>query len=297
MRRMRINPAASKTVDLRSDTLTRPTRAMLLAMAESEVGDDCFGEDPTVQALEARCANLFGHEAALLLPSGTMSNQLALRCLTNPGDEVICDSSYHVNFFEASPTCDLAKVSVNPVTVADGILSPVNVDEAISRRARWSNAYAKPTLIWIENTINGHGGRIYPLDKLRDLSEYAQNSKLNIFMDGARLFNAIVATGIDPKVYGGMVTALTVCFSKGMGAPIGSVLIGSKDFVRRARVIRKWYGGAMHQSGFIAAAALFALDNNLVNLKTDHQNARSFYRKVSGKKNNSYLSRNKHCFD
>ncbi|MGJ3261758.1 MAG: threonine aldolase family protein [Salinarimonas sp.] len=264
-------------VDLRSDTLTRPCSGMRLAMSNADVGDDCFGEDRCVRALEERCAEAFGRDAALYFPTGTMSNQVALRVLTRPGDEIVCDSSYHVNFFEASPSSDLGKIAINPVDTEDGVLTVHAVQQAMFRRARWSPAYAVPKLIWVENTINGHGGRVFPAETLRLVCDFADDNGLEVYMDGARVLNASIASDVPLKVYGRTVTALSLCFAKGLGAPMGSVLVGDVDLIAHARIFRKWYGGALHQSGFGAAAALYALDHNLERLAEDHENANLFY--------------------
>jgi threonine aldolase len=263
-------------IDLRSDTLTRPCNGMLRSISFAEVGDDCYGEDKSVKALEEYCAAMFGKEAALLLPSGTMSNQVGLRALVDPGQEIICDASYHINFFEASPTSDLARVTVNAVDTRDGILTPQVIENAINRRARWTWHYASPKLIWLENTINGRGGKIFPISNMIEIADWAERHGLALYTDGARILNASVATGVPPDEYGRLTTALSLCFAKGLGAPMGSVLIGSNDFIDKARRFRKWYGGALHQSGIIASAAMYALKNNLSRLADDHAHARHF---------------------
>ncbi|WP_374562025.1 low specificity L-threonine aldolase [Ideonella sp.] len=263
-------------VDLRSDTLSRPTPAMLQAMAQAETGDDCFGEDKTVHALEEHVAGLFGKEAALLMPTGTMSNQVALRVLVDRGNEVICDASHHINFFEAAQTADFSGVSLNPVQTHDGMLDVATIQSAIETRARWSHSYAVPRLVWHENTVNGRGGRVVPLATLQQVRDWTSQQGLATYIDGARVWNASVATGVGLAQYGQTATALSVCFAKGLGAPMGSALVGSRDVITQARRWRKWYGGGLHQSGVVAAAALYALRHHLPLLADDHENARHF---------------------
>ncbi|WP_437624127.1 threonine aldolase family protein [Sorangium sp. So ce1151] len=263
-------------VDLRSDTLSRPSPAMQQAMARAETGDDCFGEDKTVRALEEHMAGLFGKEAALLMPTGTMSNQVALRVLIDRGNEVICDASHHLNFFEAAQTADFSGVSLNSVDSKDGLLDVAALQAAIETRARWTQSYSTPRLVWHENTINGRGGRVVPLPLLQSVWDWAQARGLSVYIDGARIFNASVASGVPPAQYGQTASALSVCFAKGLGAPMGSTLIGSRDFIQQARRWRKWYGGGLHQSGVIAAAALYGLKHNIAQLAEDHENAKHF---------------------
>jgi threonine aldolase len=262
--------------DLRSDTLTKPTREMLEYASSADQGDDCFNEAKSVHALEEQCADLFGKEAALLLPTGTMSNQIALKILARPGDEVICDASYHVNFFEAAQSAAFSGVAFNTVTTGDGVLREKDLNEAVSRRARWTETYAKPTAVWFENSVNGKNGRALSLKELRELWAWADERKLLVYMDGARVLNACTATKLSPREVASHTDALAMCFAKGLGAPMGSVLVGDNDFIASAKRFRKWFGGSLHQSGFIAAAASFALTNNLENFETDHQNAKIF---------------------
>jgi threonine aldolase len=277
-------------IELRSDTMTRPDARMLVTMMKASVGDDCYGEDPTVLKLEAHCAELFGKQSALFMPSGTMSNQVALRALTQPGDEVIVPANGHFNFFEAAATADLAGVTVNPVdhvsgrdpeTNDDGILSVADVKRMIATRARWNTTYAVPGLIAIENTVNGAGGTIVPLDAMAELASFARRSGVPVYLDGARLHNACVATGVSPRAYAAEVYALSICFSKGLSAPFGSMLMGPADFIERARKYRKWYGGGLHQAGYMAAAALYAIQNNVDRLAEDHAAAHRLYQIVT----------------
>jgi threonine aldolase len=236
-------------------------------------GDDAYDESRTVTELEEYCADYFGRPRALFMPSGVMSNQTAIRSLTQPGDEVICDASYHINFFESAQTADLSRVTLNALHTVDGVLTPELLDRTLASKARWNYTYAAPRLVWIENTISTHAGKIFPFDQLLQVGSWCKQQEVTLFMDGARLLNASVATGISPACYGAAVDALTVCFSKGLGAPFGSILIGDNDFITKARRNRKWLGGGLHQSGFMAAAALYALKNNVKRLELDHQNA------------------------
>ena len=267
---------ATAPIDLRSDTLTKPSAEMLKAMAQADFGDDCYGESSTIRELEDYCADLFGKEAGLLMPSGTMSNQVALKSLMGRGQEILCDADYHLNFFEASPTTDLGGASINALSTKEGFLTPEAAEEGMANRARWSSAYAETRLLWTENTINGRGGRIHPLPLLRELRGWSSRRGIPIFLDGARIMNAVAATNVSPAEWGQEVDAMSMCFAKGLGAPMGSVLIGSRDFIRTARNYRKWYGGALHQSGPIAAAAMWALKNNITRLPDDHENAKRF---------------------
>ena len=260
-------------IDLRSDTTTVPTPAMLQEMLTSPVGDDAFGEDATTTALEEYAADLLGKEAAIFNPSGTMSNQIALRLHTRPGDEVILDQSYHFNVYESAPSADLAGVSLNPVSTADGILTPAHIATAIDVKSR-DVRYAQPVLLTLENTINFRGGRVVPLGALQIVAEYARSLGLRIHLDGARLFNAVVASGTSAAEYGATTDTISVCFAKGLGAPFGSVLAGPRDLITKGRTYRKSYGGAMHQCGYLAGAALYALRHNIGRLAEDHVAAR-----------------------
>jgi threonine aldolase len=254
--------------------MTRPTEEMLRAAGEAQVGDDCYGEDPTVVALQKFAADMFGKEAALFMPSGTMSNQVAVAALTHRGDELICDSSYHINFFEAAQTSALNQISINPVTTLDGILRVPDVQRQIDARARWTRTYAVPVLVTVENTVNGHCGKPYPLEELKRLRQFTRAKGMSLYMDGARLLNACAATGISPKEYARQADALAVCLGKGLSCPFGSVLIGSHEFIQAAKRLRKWFGGGLHQSGYIAAMGLEALRNYLPILEEDHERAR-----------------------
>jgi threonine aldolase len=266
----------TELIDLRSDTLTRPSTEMLLAMTGGDGGDDCFGENISVRELEELCSELFGKEAALFMPSGTMSNQVALKSLVDPGQELLCDTDYHINFFEASPSSDLGGAAINAINTTDGFILPDVAETALGNRARWSPAYAETRLVWTENTINGRGGRVYPLALMHGIKDWAAQRGIGVYLDGARILNATAATGTTPHEWGRTNDAMSLCFAKGLGAPMGSVLMGTDEFIDRARHFRKWYGGALHQSGPVAAAALWALRHNAARLIEDHINAKVF---------------------
>lgn len=261
-----------RVIDLRSDTLTQPDLAMRLAIASAEVGDDCYNEDSSVYLLQSEVKSMFRKEEALFMASGTLSNQVALRSLTNPGDEVITHPFYHINFFESSQTADLARVTLNLCDDDDGFITVNALEKAIHKKPR-GGYYAKPTLVWIENPVTSTAGRVYPIDQLREISEFCRSNKIHLHLDGARIFNASASTGISLEEYAELVDSLTICFAKGLGAPFGSALIGSKDFIKRCKKYRKWYGGGFHQIGFMAKAALHGLQANINNFYTDHENA------------------------
>jgi threonine aldolase len=264
-----------KIIDLRSDTLTKPSDAMWEYMRLASVGDASYEEDESTSELENYCADLFQKPAALFMASGTMSNQVALRCHTLPGDEVITDSSYHINYFEGWNTADLAKVHLNSCNTDNGILTVADILFSLENRAR-SQVTNYPTLICLENTINAFGGKIFPLNEMKAIYEFSRQANLKTHLDGARLLNACIATDISPATYAGYCDSLCVCFSKGLGAPFGSILMGESDFIQKAKKYRKWYGGGLHQSGIMAAAALFSIKNNVERLRKDHENAKIF---------------------
>ncbi|MEK2495118.1 GntG family PLP-dependent aldolase [Kitasatospora purpeofusca] len=258
--------------DFRSDTMTRPTEGMLRRMVAAEVGDDCWGTDPTTRALEERCADLLGKEAALFTTSGTLSNQLALRVHTVPGDEVVLDASTHLVVYEGAQSADLGHVVFNTLGAEDGLVSPKDLEMVLGGRAR-GPAYAAPRLLCLENTVNWHAGRVLPLDDMRRLRSVSGAMGTATHLDGARLPNASVATGVSMAEYAATVDTVSVCFAKGLGAPFGSVLAGPADLIRAAKRFRKWYGGDLHQSGILAAAADYALDHHVDRLAEDHENA------------------------
>ncbi|MBI5463741.1 MAG: low-specificity L-threonine aldolase [Ignavibacteriales bacterium] len=257
-------------IDLRSDTVTKPSDGMREAMARAEVGDDVYGEDPTVNLLQERVADLLGKEAALFVPSGVMANQLALKCHTQPGDEVVVESSSHIFLYETGAPAWLSNVQLATVDGADGILSAPDVAKAIR-----SSAYYLPktSLVCLENTHNKAGGTIYPLEVIRDIQGVTRPRGVQLHLDGARLWNASVAANVHVREYAQYVDSLSVCFSKGLGAPVGSALVSSRNIIEQARKYRKMLGGGMRQSGILAAGALYALDHNIERLATDHRNA------------------------
>ncbi len=257
-------------IDLRSDTVTKPTPGMRAAMAAAEVGDDVYGEDPTVNRLEERVAAMFGKEAALFVPSGSMSNQLAVKAHTQPGDELICEEFCHIYNWEAGAPAFLSGVTCRTVRAEYGILEL----EQLRDKIRPVNDHMVRTrLVCLENTHNRGGGRIFPLEQVRAISAWGRQHGLLVHLDGARLWNAIVATGIPAETWGRECDSVSVCFSKGLGAPVGSALSGPRDFINRARRYRKIFGGAMRQAGVLAAAALHALDHHVERLAEDHRNA------------------------
>jgi len=260
-------------IDLRSDTVTKPSLEMRNAMANAEVGDDVYKEDPTANKLQEYCANLFGKEAALFVPSGVMGNQLCLNVLTQPGDEVICEKSSHIFQYESGSPAALSGLSMNLLIGDNGILSAEQVEQAI----RPKTAYYMPQtkVIEIENTHNVAGGVVYPLENIKEIKNVADKYNLKMHLDGARLWNASIASGISLEEYSSYFDTVSVCLSKGLGAPIGSVILGEKEMIEKAFRKRKAWGGGMRQIGIIAAAGLFAIENNFERLKVDHENAKN----------------------
>jgi threonine aldolase len=258
-------------IDLRSDTVTRPTPGMWAAIRAAEVGDDVFGEDPSVNRLQERVASMLGMEAALFVPSGTMSNQICIKAHTQPGDELLCEADCHVYNYEAGGPAALSGVTCRTIAGDHGILDVSQLEDKIRPD---DEHLVRTRLVCLENTHNRGGGRVYPLEKIRAISEWAHQHGLIMHLDGARLWNAVVATGIPPAHWAAPFDSVSVCFSKGLGAPLGSALCGSRAFVARARRIRKLFGGGMRQAGVVAAAALYALDHHIDRLAEDHRNAR-----------------------
>jgi threonine aldolase len=259
-------------IDLRSDTVTAPSAGMRAAMAEAIVGDDVYGEDPTVNLLQERVAALLGKQSALFVPSGTMANQLCVRTHTVPGDVVLIHEGGHVLNFEGGSAAALASIQLRPLPGTHGLLDPEVVRAALTGPG---NEHIAPTgLVALENTHNRAGGTVWPLEQLAAVASVAREAGVPVHLDGARLWNACVASGLEPAAFAAHVDSVSVCFSKGLGAPIGSMLAGDADFVRRARLHRKRYGGAMRQVGILAAAALWALDHNVARLADDHVNAK-----------------------
>jgi threonine aldolase len=257
-------------IDLRSDTVTKPTPGMIAAMAAAEVGDDVYREDPTVNRLEERVAALLGKEAALFVPSGSMSNQVAVKTHTQPGDELICEEFCHIYNWEAGGPAFLSGVTCRTVRAEYGILE---LDQLRDKIRPINDHMVRTRLVCLENTHNRGGGRIFPLERVREISSWARSNGLLMHLDGARLWNAIVATGVSASEWGKHFDSISVCFSKGLGAPVGSALAGSSEFINRARRYRKIFGGAMRQAGVLAAAAIYALDHHVERLAEDHRNA------------------------
>lgn len=270
---------ASHPVDFRSDTITKPTPAMREAMARAEVGDDVFGDDPTVQELEIETAALLGKEAALFVPSGTMANQIAVRAHTEPGDELIIESQSHIYYYEGGGPAALSGVMCRCVNGQRGIFTAEDLQAAL-RPA--DQHFPRTRMVCIENTHNRGGGRIWSLAELAPVAAAARNHGLSMHLDGARLWNASVASGVPEREYAALFDTVSVCFSKGLGAPIGSALVGSKAFIERARRFRKMFGGGMRQAGIIAAGALFAMRHHRARLAEDHANARLLAEGLAG---------------
>jgi threonine aldolase len=266
-------PADSRgAVDLRSDTLTRPTPAMRRAMAEAEVGDDVYREDPTVNALEERVAELFGHEAALFVPSGTMGNQIGLRLVCEPGQEVLGDADAHILTYEMGAAAALFGLSSRTVVSAGGRLSADQLIAQVRPHGDWH--LTATAAVAVENTHNRGGGLVQPLAELERLFAWSRGARVNVHLDGARVFNAHVASGVPLSTYGRLADTASVCLSKGLGAPIGSVLVASAERIATGRLWRKRLGGGMRQVGVLAAAGLYALDHHLERLAEDHEHAK-----------------------
>jgi len=258
-------------IELRSDTFTKPTKEMLAFMFAANVGDDVWDEDFTVKALEKRIALLFGMEAALFCPSGTMANQIAIKVHTQPGDEVICDYSSHIYQYEAGGIAFNSSASVN---LLQGTNGKITVDLVQSALKEENIHFSKQSLVSVENTTNKGGGACYDLSELQSLSTFCKSKSLAFHMDGARLYNAMVKTNTKPADYGAIFDSISVCMSKGLGAPIGSLLLGNNAFIAQAKRIRKVLGGGMRQAGYLAAACDYALDTNIDLLQHDHIRAK-----------------------
>lgn len=265
-------------IDLRSDTVTRPTPGMRAAMAEAPVGDDVFRDDPTVNRLEERTAELLGKEAALYVPSGTMSNQIAIKVHTQPGDELLCDVNCHVYNYEVGGPAVLSGVTCRTLDGRHGILDLGQLEDKIRPD---DQHLVRTRLVCLENTHNRGGGTVYPLEKIKAISAWAWQHGLIMHLDGARLWNAVVATGTPAQEWSRPFDTVSVCFSKGLGAPIGSALAGPKEFIAQARRVRKLFGGGMRQAGVAAAGALYALENHVERLAEDHRNAQTIARAVA----------------
>jgi len=257
--------------DLRSDTFTKPTPAMLEAMFKAPVGDDVFGEDPSVNKLEAMAAELFGMEAAIFCASGTMTNQIGIKCHTQPGDEVICDKLSHVYIYEGGGIAFNSSCQVKPL---EGINGKITAEQVIAAINPDDVHRAKTTLVSLENTANRGGGSCYNFTDIQQIKEVCLKNNLRLHLDGARLYNALVSKNETPKQYGEIFDSISLCLSKGLGAPVGSLLIGKKDYIKQARRVRKVFGGGMRQAGYLAAAGIYALENNVAKLQADHTHAK-----------------------
>ena len=266
-----MKPVFSTPIDLRSDTFTKPTPAMRAAMAAAEVGDDVAGEDPTVNALEARIASILGKEAAVFVPSGTMSNQLAVRVHCGPGDEFLCEANCHIHNYEQGAYAQLFGVATQPI---EGEYCVLRLEQLVDRVRPDNDHSARTRLVCLENTHNRGAGRVLPYDGVVEICRWATENGLARHLDGARLFNAVVATGIPARKWSEHFDTVSVCFSKGLGAPVGSALCGPAELIRQARRHRKALGGGMRQAGIIAAGALYALEHHIDRLAEDHEKAR-----------------------
>jgi threonine aldolase len=261
----------TKPIELRSDTFTQPTQAMLNAMFAAKVGDDVFGEDFSINELEAHVAEMFGMEAAVFCPSGTMTNQIAINVHTRPGDEVICEQGAHVYFYEGGGIGRLSGCQARTIAgdrgriTAEQIATVINPDDVHRPRTR---------LVCLENTCNRGGGSTYSMQQIKAIRALCDEQQLSLHLDGARIFNAIVANNESPRDYGKIFHSISVCLSKGLGAPVGSVLLGTSDFVKQARRTRKVLGGGMRQAGYLAAAGLYALKNHVERITEDHNHAK-----------------------
>ncbi len=265
-------------VDLASDTLTSPSEAMRQAMAVAPVGDDVFGEDPSVNQLEARIAKILGTEDAIFLASGTMSNQIAMRIHCQPGEEFLCEANCHIYTYEQAAYAQLFGIAAQPIEGTNGLLELEQVADRI--RPRFDNHAVRTKLFTLENTHNRAGGRVHPYEQLKLLCDWARENELKRHLDGARLWNAVVATGIRAADWAQHFDTISVCFSKGLGAPVGSALCGTQETIQQARRVRKALGGAMRQVGILAAGAFYALENNQDRILEDHAMATCFANKV-----------------
>ncbi|AQX12936.1 threonine aldolase [Elizabethkingia meningoseptica] len=261
-----------KAIDLRSDTLTQPTPGMREAMQQALLGDDVYREDPTVNKLEEKAAKMFGMEAALFCPTGTMTNQLAIKVHTRPGDEVICDKLSHIYLYEGGGIAMNAFSSVRPLDGAYGKLSAAMVQDAVNNPDDIHQPITR--LVALENTTNKGGGSIYDFNEIKKIKQVCTDHNLILHLDGARLFNALIETQETPEDYGNVFDSISICLSKGLGCPVGSLLIGTREFIEKARRARKAMGGGWRQAGGLAAAGVYALDHHIPLLKEDHRRAK-----------------------
>lgn len=265
-------------IDLRSDTFTKPTPEMLKAMFSAEVGDDVFGEDPSVNKLEALAADMFGKEAALFCSSGTQTNQVGINVHTQPGDDVICDQYAHIRYYEGGGIAANSGSSVTPLPGKNGLLNANQIRSAIKAD---DPHFPRTKLIALENTSNKGGGTIYDKSTIEEIGSMCRELGLSFHLDGARLFNALVESDYDAKFIGDQFDSISICLSKGLGAPVGSVLLGNRKFIHQARRVRKRFGGGMRQAGYLAAAGIFALEENVDRLKDDHKRAKEIAEMLS----------------
>lgn len=265
-------------IDLRSDTVTRPNQAMREAMLAAPLGDDVFGEDPTVNQLEAYAAELFSKEAALFCPSGTMTNQIAIKVHTQPGDELLCDVNSHIYNYEGGGISFNSGVQAKVLQGHEGRLSPELIENNINGRFDW---LTRTSLVSLENTVNRAGGSYYTLAQIQAIQTLCKEKHLALHLDGARIFNALAVTGETTSDIGKCFDSISICLSKGLGAPVGSLLLGDRAFIQHARRVRKVFGGGMRQAGVLAAAGLYALQNNVERLKEDHYRAKALSEALS----------------
>jgi threonine aldolase len=265
-------------IDLRSDTVTRPTREMRAVMAAALVGDDVYGEDPEVNRLQETMAKLFGKEAGLFVPTGTMSNQLAIKAHTAPGEEVIVEYDCHSFQYETGAPSVIAQVQLHTLKGTRGVLDPAEVVAAIRPPAYY---YPRTALVCVENTHNKAGGCVYPIERLIELRAALGPHNIPLHLDGARIWNAHIASGTPLAAFGAEVDSISICFSKGLGAPVGSMLLGTKEFIVKAHKYRKMYGGGMRQAGVLAAAAQYAVEHHVARLRMDHEHARYFAKELA----------------
>jgi threonine aldolase len=259
-------------IDLRSDTVTRPTPAMKAAMMDAPVGDDVFNDDPSINELQAKAAKLFNMEAGLFCSSGTQTNQIAIKAHTQPGNELICDKFSHIYNYEGGGIAFNAGVQARLVDGLQGVFTANQVIQSIQPN---DLHYGQTKLVSIENTMNKGGGKVWSLAAMTSISEVCKANNLPLHLDGARIFNAIVHSKYEAAQIGLLFQSISICLSKGLGCPVGSLLLGSKDFIAKARVIRKVFGGGMRQAGILAAAGIYALDNNIDRLQLDHEKAQA----------------------
>jgi threonine aldolase len=268
------------TIDFRSDTITKPSAPMLEAMMKAQVGDDVFGEDTSINELETLVSDMFGMEAAIFCPSGTMTNQIAIKCHTQPGDEVICDENAHIYQYEGGGIAFNSGASVKLLPGDRGRITAQQVKDTINPD---DPHRAHTNLVCLENTSNRGGGSCYDFSEIKEIKEICIQHNLAFHLDGARIWNALVAKNETPRQYGEIFDSISVCLSKSLGCPVGSLLLGKKDFIKKARRVRKVFGGGMRQAGFLAAAGIYALQNNIERLQKDHAHAKQIAETIAKK--------------